>query len=118
VLTGESFTQWVIQCVRDHNTHAFYTCWQWLLVRDEVLDDDKCECQDCKAKGKYAEATMVHHVKELKKFPELALCKYYVDDEGVEHRQLISLCDDCHKVRHPERRRKKEKRSFINEERW
>ena len=67
---------------------------------------DKYECQHCKAKGKYTRATICHHVNYLKLHPELALEKYYVDDDGNVKRQLISTCKNCHEtVCHPERLR-------------
>ena len=29
--------------------------------------------------------------------PELALEDFYIDEQGRQHRQLLSLCDACHK---------------------
>lgn len=80
-----------------------------------MLDDDKHECQMCKAKGKYKKATHVHHVNYVKIHPELALSKFYVDDNGAKKRNLISLCHDCHELTHGYRQDPKE---CLTEERW
>jgi len=65
---------------------------------------------------------IVHHVKHLKEFPELALSNYYTDRDGSRHRQLISVCRACHElVCHPDRRnlsREKNQNHFHNRERW
>lgn len=58
---------------------------------------------------KIRKAIEVHHIKELREHPELSLT-----DEN-----LISLCTQCHNIRHgrnPKRfvRRKK----LVNEEKW
>lgn len=110
--------QFAIQCVHNNNLHALYTCWDWLKLRYEVLRDDKHECQCCKAQGKYTKATMVHHEKPVKEYPELAFSKIYVDEDGKERRQLISLCNSCHEEKHPARRLKAAKVRPITEERW
>lgn len=114
----QDVTAFVRQCIADNNVHAFYTCWEWLRVRAEVLLADKYECQKCKARGKYKRATMVHHVKHLRDFPELALSKSYIDENGVEQRQLISLCNQCHEEEHPERKHSAEKIEPLTPERW
>lgn len=80
-----------------------------------MLRELKSECQHCKAKGFYAEATHVHHVQYVKKHPELALSKYYVYNDK-EYRNLIPLCHECHEIAH-DYRRKKVKRP-LTEERW
>ena len=41
-------------------------------------------------------ATMVHHVKPLEMYPDLAL----------DLDNLVSLCDDCHDKAHPEKHEK------------
>lgn len=86
---------------KKHN--PFYDTKEWRAKRDEILDKDK-ECQLCKARGEYSPAVIVHHVRHLEDAPELALCDTYTDAHGVERRQLISVCRDCHEnVCHPER---------------
>lgn len=99
-----------------YKTNPFYQSKEWRRLRRDVLSADKFECQFCKAKGKYTRATHVHHVKHLDDFPELALEKYYPDN-GVQKRNLMSVCKDCHEtVCHPERLRHTKKP--LNDERW
>lgn len=105
--------------VEEGREHEFYCSTAWKHKREEVLARDKYECQICKAKGKYRKAELVHHVKHLKDRPDLALSDMYTDSEGVDRRQLISVCKDCHEVVcHPERMRKVMNLKFTTEERW
>ena len=84
--------------------HGFYVSKEWLALRKTVLKNQKNECQRCKAKGKYRKATVVHHVKELVKYPELAL----------EESNMECLCRNCHEAHHG----RIKKNTFVNEERW
>ena len=93
-----------------------YESKEWRRLRKLVLADDKYECQHCKAKGKYTKANTVHHVNYLKLHPELALEKYYKDDDGVVKRNLVSLCHLCHEHIHEWIVKEKEKPLTI--ERW
>lgn len=109
---------WVQQLIDENRLHEFYTSSLWLNTRDEVLREYKYECQDCKAKGKYSKATIVHHVKHLRKYPRLALSKTYISENGKKQIQLKPVCKDCHEyVEHPERLRRKKKKP-LTEERW
>lgn len=85
----------------------FYRTSAWGKKRAEVLERDNFECQLCKLAGRYSKATMVHHIKHYKDFPELAL-----DSDN-----LISLCNACHEKQHPERNFKNENKS-VHSERW
>ncbi len=100
--------------MRKHN--PFYDQPEWRRLRKEVLATDKYECQVCKQHGKYKRATHVHHVNYLEKHPELALSKYYKDDDGSVKRNLISLCHNCHEEIHDHRI--KEKSEPLTPERW
>jgi 5-methylcytosine-specific restriction endonuclease McrA len=86
----------------------------WLNVRDEVLDEDKHECQYCKTHGKYSKATIGHHQKHLRKYPELALSKTYEED-GETKRNIVSVCRECHKLAHPHSIKKAKP---LTKERW
>lgn len=99
--------------------HEFYCSAAWHRKREEILRRDRHECQICKSRGRYTRAEIVHHVLHLKDRPDLALSDTYRDGDGVERRQLISVCRDCHEtVCHPERMRKERKKKFVTEERW
>ena len=93
-----------------HHWLAFYRSPAWRHKRKEILQSYHYECQRCKAHGKYSRATMVHHIKHLQDYPELALTDS----------NLMPLCFDCHKEMHPEQEQHwfKCKHSFTNEERF
>lgn len=93
----------------------FYVSWDWKKLRRKILAIDKHECQHCKARGRYKRADTVHHVKEKDKYPELALSEFYIDDNGKEQRNLISLCRECHEKVHGYRHEVKEP---LTPERW
>lgn len=100
-----------------YKTNPFYLTRKWKKKRLEVLKLDKHECQYCKRKGRYTKATLVHHVKHLDEFPELALEIYYTDTDGQSKRNLLSTCKDCHETEgHPERLR--HAKEPLNKERW
>lgn len=103
---------------------AFYNSGQWAHKRAEIMDRDIFECQDCRERLKEAAkkgiqlsgwqrkiwpAEQVHHIKELREYPSLAL----------DNDNLISLCTRCHNIRHgrePSRFVKRKKR--LTEEKW
>lgn len=118
----------------------FYHSKEWNALKKEVLEEQHYECQLCKEKyhrltilrlsrkhksyyttkngwRKDKPIACVHHVREVKLFPELALCKYYLDAKGVKQRQLIALCPFCHNELH-NRFQHSDKTRFVNEERW
>ena len=93
-----------------------YESKEWRKLRRVVLADDKYECQHCKRMGVYTKSTVVHHVNYLKMHPELALEKYYKDDDGNVKRNLISVCFLCHERIH--QWVQKEKEEPLTKERW
>lgn len=82
------------------NEHEFYSWPEWRRLRREVLKLDNRECQECKRRGRYAKAVIVHHVQHLRDRPDLALSVYDGD-----RRQLESVCKSCHEALHPESQR-------------
>lgn len=108
----------------DREKKKFYNSKEWKAKRIQILARDKHECQDCIARLKAAKdnnielkgddrlirrAEEVHHIKELEERFDLRL-----DDDN-----LISLCIQCHNIRHGrcinEFVRKKQ---LISEEKW
>jgi 5-methylcytosine-specific restriction protein A len=77
----------------------FYMRAAWRKLRLQALERDHYTCQDCLAEYRAGhmhrprQATMVHHIKTKEDRPDLAL--------DIEN--LVSLCDDCHAKRHPEK---------------
>lgn len=105
------FLKWLKELIRLDNINKFYKCKEWRALRLKALDRDKNECQQCKERGYFGHAECVHHIKEVKDYPELALELY----------NLKCLCNKCHNITHPEkqlRMNKKAKIVFSNEERW
>lgn len=107
--------RWVQSLIKI-NISQFYESKYWRRLRKEVLRDDKYECLHCKAKGKYVRANTVHHENYLKLHPELALEKFYKDDNGVVKRNLVSICKNCHELIHQWVR--KELPDPLTEEKW
>lgn len=95
---------------------SFYKTYEWKKLRKEVLKHDKHECQLCKKRGYYRRANTVHHVMPIEEYPELALFKTYVDKDGKEKRNLISLCRECHEREHEYRW--PERPEPLTPERW
>ena len=96
---------------REKEADPFYGSSAWHAARQQALDRDHGLCVWCRKAGRYTIdrrgrrfavlATMVHHLKPRKEYPELELV--------LEN--LVSLCDKCHDDAHPEKRmgQKKEK---------
>lgn len=98
----------LLDAIRSGNVRIFYLSIEWIKKRSQILKRDNYECQKCKLKGGFSKAICVHHIKHLRKSPELALTDS----------NLISLCNACHNEEHPEKLKQKPKKRFINEERW
>lgn len=79
-----------LDAVREGGADAFRRTYAWKHKSETIRARDRWECQDCKARGRYAPATAVHHIKPLSVSPELALTDS----------NLISLCNECHERRH------------------
>lgn len=108
----------------DKEVKHFYNSAEWKHKRIRILERDLYECQDCKARlskanrdgiilsgddRKIRRAVEVHHIKELKERPDLAL----------EDDNLISLCTQCHNIRHGRNpKRFVRKKKPVCEERW
>ncbi|WP_241657123.1 HNH endonuclease [Halobacillus salinus] len=88
----------------------FYQSDAWREVRTKALIRDNNECQECKRKGKVGLGQNVHHFKEVKTHPWLAL-----QLDNVE-----AVCISCHNKEHKrlEKYIRKKKPKFMNEERW
>lgn len=94
----------------------FYKDWYWRTLALEIIREHHKECQMCRNEHRLTCATLVHHVKPLKLYPELAYSRTYKDADG-EHIQLMPLCHDCHERMH-ERGIYAKPHGFVNEEKW
>ena len=94
--------------------HEFYSWTEWRHLRRAVLALDNNECQECKRRGVYSRASIVHHVQHLRDRPDLALSVYDGDK-----RQLEAVCKRCHEALHPEGQRQyKPPAPPLTPERW
>ncbi len=101
--------RWIEGLIRQDKLVKFYQCREWRKLRLEALERDHYECQICKRKGKYRRAQNVHHIKEVKSRPDLALT---LDN-------LESVCIKCHNEIHKkEYNLKSKQKPFVNIERW
>ena len=86
----------------------FYHSKEWKRLRKAALARDNGMCVDCMDRMRAGigikpnRATMVHHVIPRSERPDLELV--------LEN--LVSLCDQCHEKRHPERRSKKKRKTL------
>lgn len=71
---------------RDKWAAAFYKSKVWKVAREKSLALHYGLCQDCLAQGKMTDAEMVHHIKPLREYPELATVQS----------NLRPLCNRCH----------------------
>lgn len=110
--------------MNDKEVKHFYNSKEWKHKRIDILQRDLYECQDCRERlrtaaaagqrlygdeTKIRRAAEVHHIKELRENPELAL----------EDDNLISLCTQCHNLRHGRNpKRFVRKKKLVSEEKW
>lgn len=116
--TDISLATWIRQLIADNRLILFYKTKDWIELKDEVMEENHFECQECLKHGKYTRADCVHHVNEVRKRPDLALSKYYTDSEGKKQKNLVPLCNKCHNIIHDKLGNWQRKDKFTNEERW
>lgn len=103
-MNTKELVQWIRKLIQHNNIKAFYNSVVWQHTRQEVLEEQHHECQRCKIKGLYSEAVTVHHIKYIRKHPELAITKS----------NLEAICEECHFEEHHKIKVKPQ----LNEERW
>lgn len=122
-----SLAAWIRELIRDGEIWRFYKTREFMDLRQKVLNEFHHECADCLEKGRYTRAVLVHHEKEVRDRPDLALSEWYVDGDGNRRRNLVPLCFNCHELRHnrayhgKNRHKRDRKREEIEErfpERW
>lgn len=114
---------WIRQLIKEDTLFKFYKSDDWEELRADVMRDAHNECQHCLKKGIYKRAEMVHHINEVRKRPDLALTREFVDPITNEKIiNLIALCNSCHEMEHPDRfgnyRLQRGIEKFTNEEKW
>lgn len=114
----EQLIKWINELIRIDRLDKFYHCKYWKRKKEKVQKEFHYECPRCKENKKLtllSRRDPVHHIKELKTFPQYALSEYFIDVDGKRKRNLIPLCFNCHNEIH---NRFNIKKSFINEEKW
>ena len=75
-------------------SYAFDHSEEWKAARQAALVRDSHLCQHCLAKGEITPAVMVHHIIEL------TPSNINDPDIATNPKNLVSLCDRCHKKVH------------------
>ena len=75
---------------RNQESKQFYSSTAWSKARELALIRDNYLCQSCLKKKRIRKAEIVHHIRELRDYPEL----------GLELSNLISWCNKCHTTHH------------------
>jgi len=91
----------------------FYKSRKWRNLALSVIKEHHGECYICRQNGKYSKAVLVHHVRPLKEFPNLA----YSRTDELGNIQLMPLCFDCHERLH-QRGKYRNTESYTNSEKW
>ena len=111
--------QWINKLIEEDKLWKFYKSKQWIQLKTEVLEEHHHECYICRQQGKITRANTVHHVNYVREKPQLALSKYYIDNNGNKQLNLIPICKACHnKVHYKDKLGKLHEDKFTNEERW
>ena len=105
-------TEEIIRLIQTDNLIKFYSSGKWKKLRVKALKRDNYECQICKNKGKVTiDNLLVHHIKELRDRPDLALVL----------NNLMTVCFKCHEKIHDrfaEVNKKRSEDKFNIPERW
>lgn len=94
----------------------FYESRQWKQLSRQVIAEYHGECFLCRQQKKLTRAVLVHHVRPLREYPELAYSRTY-RDKGGEYIQLMPLCFECHERIH-RRGAYAKLAGYQNEEKW
>lgn len=100
------------------DTKRFYNSRGWRQLSHDVIAENHNECYKCKQAGKVVEAVLVHHVNELKKRPDLAYSRTYMDSNEKIQMQLMPLCYDCHEKIHQRGLYQNVEEKFETPENW
>lgn len=106
----------IAELIKTNQTHKFYNSREWRKLSHTIKSEYHNECYFCRLKGRYSHSRIVHHVRHLKEFPELAYSRTYTDADGDEHLQLIPVCHSCHEEQH--RKDNITQKRYSNIEKW
>lgn len=116
--TDISLARYIRELIQADEIYKFYKSNEWIELRQETLHEYHYECQECLKQGRYTRADCVHHINEVKNRPDLALSKYYTDEDGNTKKNLMPLCNRCHNDIHDKLGEWQRRDKFTNTERW
>ena len=88
--TDRPLASWIRELESQGKLYTFYKTPEWRALKAQVMRDHGNECEACAAKGKYTRADTVHHEKEVRKFPGLALTRWMQGPDGAP-REVLHL---------------------------
>lgn len=101
----------LLSFIREDRLDKFYRSTEWRKLRKVAVARDNHECCKCKERGYVGPADCVHHILEVKLYP----------DKALDLNNLQTLCNKCHNITHDKlliHNKKQKPKRFINEERW
>lgn len=98
--SDRSLESWIRELIAEGRLYRFYKSTEFVELRRQVLAREHNECVECRKRGRYRRAKVVHHVNEVRDRPDLALSLYYKDTDGTVKPNLIPLCQECHERAH------------------
>ena len=120
----KDLVKWIEQLIRDNQMYKFYKSRKWIELKNSEMEEQQHECYYCRQRGKITKAYIVHHIYHVRDYPQYALSKYVIDDEGNKQINLVCVCLHCHEtICHPEKlekARNKNKKNINKKypERW
>ena len=119
---------WIRELIEADKLYKFYKSKEWIKLKEEVMQEQHYECQECLKNGilttidrenneENKRKLTVHHVQYVKKYPELALNKFYYY-KNIQYRNLITVCFDCHNKLHKRFNYKEIEKKQLNIEKW
>ena len=111
---SQELSEWINRLIEENKLYKFYLSKHWKKLKEEVLNEQHHECQECLKKGILTHTNTVHHINFVKTRPDLALSKTYIDLKGQTKPQLIAVCEECHNKLH----KRFTKKEPLTEEWW
>lgn len=100
VPTDRPLASWIRELESRGKLYMFYKTPEWRALKAEVMRDHGGECEMCADRGRYARADTVHHEREVRKFPAMALTRWERGRDGEVREVLHPLCNRCHNEVH------------------
>jgi len=126
-MNKDKLTIWIKRLIQEDKLYKFYKSNEWIKLKEEIMKEQHYECQECLKLGiittkcdeqeDMKKKLTVHHIQYVKKYPELALSKFYYY-KGIQYKNLITVCFDCHNKLHKRFNYKDYNKKQLNQEQW